>query len=146
VAMAVRQSDAAAAATPPPVAAATDAPIATDAPAAAPPVTVSPQDAAALASSVISDPVIYSVESSSFNGVNAYKVTFSSGSIVFVGSEGRILSVNQVQPTAVATPSVAAPVYIAPSAPAAPTSRPRHSSSSSSGGETGGEYEGGADD
>jgi len=118
VGMAVKQSGA----TPVPTA----APIAE---ATATPVALSPQDAASLAANVLSQKDIYSVESSSVNGVNAYKVVFSSGSVAFVGLDGQILSVSQIQPVVVAQ-STPAPVLVAP-APAPSRS--------------GGEHEGGDD-
>ena len=85
------------------VAMALKAPVVTSV-AAAPTVTASltPQEAAALASTVLNQQEVYSVESAPFNGVNAYKVTFSSGQVAFVGLDGQILSITQTQPVVVA--------------------------------------------
>ena len=122
VGVAMRQSNVTAAAAAP-VAAATATPVA-----------LSPQDAASLAANVLNQKDIYSVESSSLNGVSAYKVIFSSGSVAFVGLDGQIMSVSQIQPVVVAQ-SMPAPVFSA-AAPAA----------SYSGGEYEGDHEGGGDD
>lgn len=123
VAMAVKQQSTPTPTPAPVVAAATPTPVA-----------LSPQDAAALAGNVLNDKQIYTVESSAVNGVNAYKVVFSSGSVVFVGLDGQILSVTQTQPVVVAQ---SAPAPVAPPAAPAP---------SYYGGESGGEHEGGGDD
>jgi hypothetical protein len=102
--------------------------------ATATPVALSPQDAATLAGNVLNQKDFYSVESASLNGTNAYKVTFSSGSVAFVGIDGQILSVSQIQPVVVAQSNAApAPVFSAP----APAPAPSFS---------GGEHEGGGDD
>lgn len=70
---------------------------------AAPTVTASltPQEAAAVASAVLNQQDVYSVENTSVSGVNAYKVTFSSGQVAFVGFDGQILSITQIQPVVV---------------------------------------------
>jgi hypothetical protein len=47
----------------------------------------------------------YSVESLSTNGVTAYKVTFSSGDVVYVSTDGQVISV-QYAPRASAPASV----------------------------------------
>jgi hypothetical protein len=85
VAMALRQSTAT------PVAVGTSAPTA-----------LSAQEAASLAATVFNQKDIYSVENASVNGTSAYKVVFSSGQVAFVGLDGQILSVTQIQPTVVA--------------------------------------------
>ena len=63
---------------------------------------LTPQEAAALASNVLNQQDVYSVESSSINGVDAYMVTFSSGQIAYVGLDGQILSITKIQPVVVA--------------------------------------------
>jgi hypothetical protein len=108
VGVALRQSSAT------PTAAPTAAPVAA---ATATAVALSPQEAAALAGNVLSQKDIYSVESASINGINAYKVVFSSGQVVLVGLDGQILSVSQIQPVVVAQ-NIPAPALSAP-APAA---------------------------
>jgi hypothetical protein len=67
-------------------------------PAAAPtdvaqPVSISPQQAAQVAGSYIHRSDAYSVETVSANGGTAYKVTFSSGDVVYVNLAGQVLSV-----------------------------------------------------
>jgi len=76
---------------------------ATPAVAAAPTVTASltPQEAAAVASTVLNQQDVYSVENTTINGVNAYKVVFSSGQVAFVGLDGQILSITEIQPVVV---------------------------------------------
>ncbi len=117
VAMALRQPAAT------PVAAATATPAA-----------LSAQDAASLAATVFNQQDIYSVESASVNGISAYKVVFSSGQVAFVGLDGQILSVTQIQPVVVAqnniAPALAASVFAPAPAPS----------------QSGGEHEGGGDD
>jgi hypothetical protein len=86
VAMALKQPAAAAAAAVTPVA----------------PVSLSAQEAAAVAANVLNQQDIYSVESSALNGVSAYQVVFSSGQVAFVGLDGQILSISQIKPVVVA--------------------------------------------
>ncbi len=112
------------------------APTATDPPtAAAAPTTaaLSPTQAAQLAAQVMGNPSLLSAESSSFNGVNAYLITFTNNDVVYVSLDGRILSVQR----APATPAVvnAAPP-IQPIQPVQPVF---------GGGGGGGEHEGGGD-
>jgi hypothetical protein len=66
------------------------------------PVSLSAQEAAAVAANVLNQQDIYSVESSSLNGVSAYQVVFSSGQVAFVGLDGQILSISQIKPVVVA--------------------------------------------
>lgn len=94
---------------------------------------LTPQEAAAVASSVLNQQDVYSVESSSINGVDAYMVTFSSGQIAYVGLDGQILSITKIQPVVVAQnngPSRSS----SRSAPASPSTQ------------SGGEHEGGEHD
>ena len=134
VAMAVKQSSSipTPASTPPP----TSAPVVAAATATATTVALSPQDAAALASNVINDKQMYSVESSPINGVNAYKVVFSSGSVVFVGLDGQILSVTQAPPAVVAQSTPTQPPVLAAPAPvfSVPAAAPSYSEHEHEGG------------
>ena len=59
------------------------------APAASP--SMSPQDAASLAAKAINRTDLYSIELADYQGAQAYKVTFSSGDIVYVGLDGQVL-------------------------------------------------------
>ena len=67
------------------------------APTAAAPVavapSVTPEDAAQIAARYLNRTDLYSVESAQFNGIPAYLVTFSSGDMVYVGTDGQVLSV-----------------------------------------------------
>jgi len=62
---------------------------------------LTPQEAAAVASAVLNQQDVYSVENSTINGVDAYKVVFSSGQVAFVGLDGQILSITEIQPVVV---------------------------------------------
>ncbi len=89
------------------------APTATDPPTAAPAPTTSaalnPTAAAQLAAQVMGNPNLLSAESSSYNGVNAYLITFTNNDVVYVGLDGKILSV-QKAPVAPAVVNAAPPV------------------------------------
>ncbi len=61
------------------------------APAATQVANVSPQDAASIAAKYLNRTDLYSVELADFNGVQAYKVTFSSGDIIYVAMQGQVL-------------------------------------------------------
>jgi uncharacterized membrane protein YgcG len=62
-------------------------------------VNVSPQDAASIASDFLKRTDLYSVEMlADYQGVQAFKVTFSSGDIVYVGMDGKIIS-SELPPT-----------------------------------------------
>lgn len=63
--------------------------------------TVSPQDAAVIASKSISRTDVYSVAMGDFKGTQAYIVTFSSGDIVYVGLQGQVLAAVPPTPAAV---------------------------------------------
>lgn len=97
-------------------------------------VSLSAQEAAAVAATVLNQQDIFSVESSSLNGVSAYKVVFSSGQVALVGLDGQILSITQIQPIVVAQNN-AAPVFTSSGFAAAPAFS-----------QSGGEHEGGDHD
>jgi hypothetical protein len=61
---------------------------------------LSPEQAARLAAQVVSNPNLLSAESSSVNGTNAYKITFTNNDVVYVGLDGQILGV-QIAPVVV---------------------------------------------
>ncbi len=61
---------------------------------------LTPEQAAAMAAQVMGRTDLYSVETADYNGTGAYKVTFSSGDVVFVNPQGQILSVTKLQPVA----------------------------------------------
>ena len=53
---------------------------------------VSPQDAASIAAKFSNRTDLYSVELADFNGAQSYKVTFSSGDIIYVTLKGQVLA------------------------------------------------------
>lgn len=85
----------------------TDTAVPTTAPTATPS-TVTPQQAAQLAAQVVGNNNLLSAESSSINGTDAYKITFTNNDVVFVSLDGQILSV-QVAPAIV---NVEVPVQV----------------------------------
>ncbi len=56
------------------------------------PSVVTAQDAATIASTFLKHTDLYSVELADLKGTQTYKVTFSSGDIVYVGMDGQVLS------------------------------------------------------
>lgn len=58
--------------------------------------TITLEEAANLASSVIGRTDLYSSENTQLNGVDAYLVTFSSGDLVYVSLDGKILSISKL--------------------------------------------------
>jgi hypothetical protein len=79
------------------------APTETEAPEVPAPTTAAlgPTDAAQLAAKVVGNTNLLSAETSSFNGVSAYLVTFTNNDMVYVGLDGQILSVQVATPTPV---------------------------------------------
>ena len=63
---------------------------------------VSIEQAADLASNVIGRTDLYAAENAQLDGVNAYLVTFSSGDIVYVSLDGKILSISKLPVTYIA--------------------------------------------
>ncbi len=64
------------------------------------PAVITPELAAQLAAQVVGNPNLFSAESSSLNGTNAYKITFTNNDVVYVGLDGQILGI-QVAPVVV---------------------------------------------
>ena len=63
---------------------------------------ITPEQAAALAAQILGRTDLYSVASALMaDGLSAYKVTFSSGDVVYVGLDGSILSVVMLTPSPV---------------------------------------------
>src|SRR5512146_818196 len=52
---------------------------------------VAPQDAASIAAKAINRTDLYSVELADYQGTQAYKVTFSSGDVVYIALDGKLL-------------------------------------------------------
>jgi hypothetical protein len=70
---------------------------------------VTPEEAASIASAYLGFKDVYAVENAVINSVAVYKVIFSSGDIVYVGLDGRILQVerpNQTYTDAGSQPSI----------------------------------------
>jgi hypothetical protein len=63
-------------------------------------VALGPEEAAQLAAQVVGKTNLLSAESSNFNGVDAYMITFTNKDVVYVGLDGQILAV-QVAPVVV---------------------------------------------
>jgi hypothetical protein len=61
---------------------------------------LTPEEAAQLAAAVVGQANLLSAESSTFNELQAYKITFTNNDVVYVGLDGQILSV-QVAPVVV---------------------------------------------
>jgi hypothetical protein len=62
-------------------------------------VRIGPEQAASIAAQFTNKTDVYSVETLVTNGVTSFKVTFSSGNIVFVALDGQILSTSALQPS-----------------------------------------------
>jgi uncharacterized membrane protein YkoI len=60
---------------------------------------ITPQQAADIASNALGQTSIYSVELAPMNGQNLYKITFSSGDIVYVTMDGQIAGSVSAQPS-----------------------------------------------
>lgn len=67
------------------------------------PAVIGPEQAAFIATQLLGDTNVYSVESTEYNGIPAYLVTFSSGKMVYVDPTGEILAVTEVQPVTIVT-------------------------------------------
>ena len=73
--------------------AATPQPAPVEATATAVPTLISPQDAAQIAARILGRTDLYAVESATLNAADAYKVTFSSGDVVYISLTGEVLQV-----------------------------------------------------
>jgi len=93
---------------------------------------LTPEQAGQLAAQVLGHNDLLSAESSSVNGTNAYKITFISGDIVYVGLDGQILSI-QIKPKVIT-------VQVQPTQQ---TSKNKHNGGGVSTNNNGGEHEGG---
>jgi len=100
----------------------TDAPTETVLPTATDLGPLGPEEAANLAAKSINRQDVYSVETFSLNGVDSYKVVFSSGDVVYIGMDRQVLQASQIKPVTVSLPAVTAK----------PTKKHRSSNDSSS--------------
>lgn len=64
------------------------------------PMSITPEQAAQMAARVVGNANLLSAESSTINGTDAYKITFTNNDVVYVGLDGQILGV-QVAPVVV---------------------------------------------
>jgi uncharacterized membrane protein YgcG len=60
-----------------------------------------PEQAATLAAEAVNRQDVYSVETSTYNNVDAYKVVFSSGDVVYIGMDSLVLAKTKLQPAVV---------------------------------------------
>jgi len=67
-------------------------------------VQVTHQEAATIAASFLGQNDLYSVENVVWNGVDAYKVVFSSGTIVYISMNGQVLGSEAPQPVFISAP------------------------------------------
>ena len=95
---------------------------------------VSPQEAAFIAGTALGDTRIFSVDTVTRYGMDAYKVTFSSGNVVFVAPDGHIMVITNLA------------TLNGGSAPTQPPTADSGSSSSSHSGSGSGSGSGGGDD
>ena len=86
---------------------ATDQPTETAVPTVEPP--LGPEAAAALAATAINNQAVYSVESTTYQGVNCYKVVFSTGEIVYIGLDKQVLVQTKLQASVVTIDPTPAP-------------------------------------
>ncbi len=72
---------------------------------------VDPQTAANLAAEAISRQDVYSVETATYEGAEAYKVVFSSGDVVYIAPDGSVLTTTKLQPVVVSVPATKPPKH-----------------------------------
>jgi uncharacterized membrane protein YgcG len=100
---------------------------------------VSPQEAAFIAGTALGDSKIFSVDTVTRYGMDSYKVTFSSGNVVFVAPDGHIMVITNLA----TINGVSAPTQ-PPSADSGSSSSSSSHSGSGSGGSGGGDDHGGS--
>ena len=81
----------------------------TDLPAPTAQVPPTPDEAAALAAAAINRQDVYSVETTTYQGVEGYKVVFSSGDVVYIGLDKLVLAKTKLQPAVVSVVPTQAP-------------------------------------
>jgi hypothetical protein len=112
----------------------------TDMPVATVEAPLTPEAAVELAVAAINRQDVYSVETSTYQGVESYKVVFSSGDIVYIGLDKQVLAKTKLQ-VAVVSPTQAATKRVKSTGGGGVTTNSQPSSNSSGGGE----HEGGDD-
>ena len=81
----------------------------TDAPTATLPSPLTHDEAATLAAAAIKRQDVYSVENFKYQGVDSFKVVFSSGDTVYIGLDRQVLAMTKPSPVAVIVSSTQAP-------------------------------------
>jgi uncharacterized membrane protein YgcG len=107
---------------------------------------ISPQDAASIAVKFANRTDLYSVELADFNGSQTYKLTFSSGDVIYVAMNGQVVGSAPPSQSVVASPTTQPPpavIYTGPIKKQATAGGGGDNSSGGGGG--GGEHEGGGD-
>jgi len=105
-----------------------NAPVPTDVPSLTP-TTITPEEAAQLAAQVLGHDNLLSAETSNFNGVDAYLITFTNNDVVYVGLDGQVLSVQM------------APVFVNVAPPAKSSNNNNKNNQSSNNRSSEGEHE-----
>ncbi len=123
-------------------------PTALPTPMATVPSSLGPEEAANIAAQAINRQDVYSVESSTYQGVEAFKVVFSSGDMVYIGLDRQVLTTTKLQPVVVNVPATKPPKKKdnnndggSVQASSAPSSGDSHEGGDSN--ESSGEHEGG---
>jgi uncharacterized membrane protein YgcG len=99
---------------------------------------VSPQDAASIAAKFLNRTDLYSVELADLQGVQTYKITFTSGDVVYVGLKGQVIS-------SAPPPAPVAPAVVVSSTGGGGGGGGHHGGGGSGGGGGEGDHEGGGD-
>ena len=73
---------------------------------------ISPQDAAALAVKFSNRTDLYSLELADFNGSQTYKLTFSTGDVLYISMDGQVVGSAPPSKSVVASPTPAPPTII----------------------------------
>ena len=79
-------------------------------PAPTTPAPLSPDQAATLAAAAINRQDVYSVETSVYQGLDCYRVVFSSGAVVSIGLDKQVLAISTLQSVAASPSPTQAPI------------------------------------
>ncbi len=105
---------------------------------------ISPQDAASVAVKFSNRTDLYSVELADFNSSQTYKVVFSSGDVIYVAMDGRVIGIASLSQPVVASPTTQPQVVYTGPIKKRPTSG-HGGGNNNPGGGGGGEHEGRGD-
>lgn len=109
---------------------------------------ISPQDAAAVAVKFSNRTDLYSIEVADFNGSQTYKLTFSTGDVLYIGLDGQVVGSAPPTKSMVASPTSPPPpavIYTDPIKKQASSGNHNNSGGGGGGHDGGGEHEGGGD-